>query len=148
MPKNRQVTEALVGYLLALWGVSVFAADGSAFAEGMRSITREVVLGVLVLSGAGGLAGTLSKVCNPEKPIRNVALEMAKDMVGSIVLGTLVFCFTVWIEWLSFGAQAGLIILAGVGGSKALDRLVDTRLNGALDSILDRVLGKPKDGAS
>lgn len=148
MPKNRQVTEALIGYLLLLWCASVFAANGSAFAEGMRSITREVVLGVLVLSGAGGLAGTLSKVCNPDKPIKNVALEMAKDMVGSIVLGTLVFCFTAWIEWLAFWAQAGLIIVAGVGGSKALDRLVESRLNSVLDSLLDRVLGKPKDGAS
>lgn len=138
MPKNRQLTEALIGYFFLFWAASVLAA-GNAFEEGIKEITALVALGVCVMAGGGGVAGTLSKVANPEHPIKNVAVEMLKDLAGSIVFGWLVYFFTTWAP---FWAQAGLIIMAGFGGSKALDRFVDSQLGPMLGGITERIFGK------
>lgn len=138
MPKNRQLTEAIIGYLLMFWAASVMAA-GNAFEDGIKGITSLVALGVCVMAGGGGVAGTLSKVANPEHPIKNVAVEMLKDLAGSLVFGWLVYFFTTWAP---FWAQAGLIIMAGFGGSKALDRFVDSQLAPVLGGIVERIFGK------
>jgi hypothetical protein len=137
MPKNRQVTEALTCYLMLFWAASVFAA-GNSFEEGIRSISPFMASMICILSGAGGLAGTLNRTFNAENPSTNKFSTILTDMVCSLVFGWLAYFAT---TALPFSFQSILIIMAGVGGAKALDGFVKKSLMPALSALMSRVFG-------
>lgn len=120
MAKSYQLKYAALIYLGVFWCAVAYAAENP-LVEGIEAIPGKAVLYVLALSIVGGAAGTLTKLARPDIVVHNLALEIAKDVLTSIVAGLLAFFFTSWSNSISFWPQAILITMAGYGGSKVLD---------------------------
>lgn len=148
MAKSLQLKYAIQAYLIINWCLfsTAYAAE-SPFVIGIEAIPAKAFLYVLALSIVGGAAGTLTKLSRPDIIVRNLPLEITKDIFASVVAGMLVFFFTSWWETVSFWLQSALITLAGYGGSKVLDMML---IDGAMPwfrEFMQRVLNiKPKDG--
>lgn len=120
MAKSLQLKYAIWTYLLMTWSVVAYAAENPLVA-GIEAIPLKAVLYVFALSIVGGAAGTLTKLARPDIQVRNLPLEIAKDMVASVAAGLIVFFFTSWWDDVNFWLQAALVTMAGYGGSKVLD---------------------------
>lgn len=118
--KSLQLKKAIWAYLLVNWSVVAYAAENP-LVQGIEAIPVKAFLYVLALSVVGGAAGTLTKLTRPDIVVRNLPLEISKDMMASIVAGMLAFFFSSWWNGINFWLQAGLVTLAGYGGSKVLD---------------------------
>ena len=136
MAKSVQLKRVLAVYLLCCWCAVVYASELT-FAQGIDSVPFKAIGFIFILSVFGGMAGTLPKLVNPDIKVRNVWLEMAKDIVASIVAGFFIFFITTWQEW-SWALQCGLILIGGVGGTKVLDYALAKRLF----PVLDRLFGE------
>jgi hypothetical protein len=136
--KSLQLKKAIWAYLLINWSVLAYAADNSSLVNGIEAIPLKAFLYVFALSVVGGAAGTLTKLTRTDIVVRNLTLEIAKDILASLVAGLLVFFFSSWWSNVNFWLQAGLVTLAGYGGSKVLD----TALADGLGPWLNRVFGK------
>lgn len=149
MAKSLQLKCAIWVYMILNSGALAYAAEQNALVAGLESIPAAAVAYVLGLAAVGGAAGTLTKIARPDLVVRHLALEIAKDIVASLVAGLLVFFFTSWIDDFNFWLQAALVTLAGYGGSKVLDiALVDGAMPWLRD-FLRRVFNiqtPPKDG--
>ncbi len=151
MAKSLQLKYAIWSYLLLNWSVVAYAAENTMVA-GIESIPAKAIIYVLSLSIVGGAAGTLTKLARPDVAVRNLPLEITKDIFASIVAGMLAYFFTNWKSAgglaMDFWLQAALVTIAGYGGSKILDvALVDGAMPW-LKSFVARVLGvTPKDGS-
>lgn len=117
---SSQLKQAIWAYLCVQWSAVAYAAEHPLVA-GIESIPLAAMLYVFALSIVGGAAGTLTKLARPEIQVRNLPLEIAKDIVASIAAGMLVFFFTSWWKDVNFWLQAALVTMAGYGGSKVLD---------------------------
>lgn len=126
-------------------GTLAYAAENP-LVIGIESIPLKAIGYVLMLSIVGGMAGTLTKLARPDIVVRNLPLEIAKDVITSIVAGMLAFFFTSWSDAISFWPQAIAITMAGYGGSKVLDiMLVDGAMPWFRD-LMHRIFNiKPKD---
>lgn len=113
-------------WLALVWPPSAWAATVT-FGDDLSSIPLAAVTLCLFLSFIGGLASTLQKLAADVAPVRSIGLEIAKDLVVSLVAGLLAFFAS---EWMNFQAvlEAGVITLAGYGGSRVLDRALDRAL--------------------
>lgn len=120
MAKSLQLRYAIWAYLLLNWSVVAYAAENS-LADGIEAIPLKALAYVFVLSVVGGAAGTLTKLARPDAQVRNLSLEIAKDVLTSIVAGMLAFFITMWWKDVNYWLQAGLVTMAGYGGSKVLD---------------------------
>jgi hypothetical protein len=132
-----QLKKFVFAWLIVLWSVAAWAAE-STFAKDMASIPLEAIQLTVFLAFIGGLAFTTNKISRPDVIVKNVWLEMAKDILMSLVAGLITFFFTSWVGspyWL----QAGLITISGYGGSKALDKY----LNDALFAWIDKAKPAP-----
>jgi len=132
-----QLRKFVFAWLIVLWSVAAWAAE-STFAKDMASIPLEAIQLTVFLAFIGGLAFTTNKISRPDVIVKNVWLEMAKDILMSLVAGLITFFFTSWVGspyWL----QAGLITISGYGGSKALDKY----LNDALFAWIDKAKPAP-----
>ncbi|MCX7283890.1 MAG: hypothetical protein NTX28_07575 [Novosphingobium sp.] len=136
MAKSLQLKTAIWSYLLVFWSATVWAADTD-LAKGLEAISFKTILYVFMLSFIGGMAGTLNKICSPDIVVKRVWVEVAKDLFSSLLAGLLVFFLTSWWSTVFWG-QAILITLAGAGGSRVVDRM----LEGGMFPWLDRVFGK------
>lgn len=121
--KNVQLKRVLWAYLLFCWASVVYASELT-FAEGIDSIPLKAIGYVLVLSIVGGMGATLPKIVNPEIVIRNVPLEVVKDVVCSIVAGLIIFFTAIEMGW-SWSLTCLLILLGGAGGAKFIDLLLN-----------------------
>lgn len=148
MAKSLQLTNAIRAYLIINWCLfsTAYAAE-SPFVIGIEAIPAKAFLYVLALSIVGGAAGTLTKLSRPDTIVRNLPLEITKDIFASIVAGLLAFFTTSWFDSVSFWLQSAIITVFGYGGSKVLDvALMDGAIPG-LREFMQRVLNiKPKDG--
>lgn len=145
MAKSYQLKTAALAYLGLFWCTFVYAAENPLVA-GLESIPAKAMLYVLVLSIVGGAAGTLTKLTRSDIVVRNLTLEIAKDVFTSILAGTLIFFFTSWQPWITFWPQAILITSAGYGGSKVIDMIFTDGAMPALRSFVQRVFNiTPKD---
>lgn len=149
MAKSLQLKYAIWACLILNWGAVAYAAENPLVA-GIESIPLKAVGYVLALSIIGGTAGTLTKLARPDLMVRNLPLEITKDMLASIVMGLLAFFLSSWFKDVNFWLQAAMITMAGYSGSKGLDMLL---IDGAMPWFQDfmrRVLNTqpvpPKDG--
>lgn len=142
MAKSVQLKWTIWCYLILTWSAVCYAAEARSLTEGLSSIPARDVGVVLVLSIVGGVAGTLVKLTKRDVIVANLPLEIAKDMMASLVVGLLTFFFTSWWDGVSYWLQAGLIMLAGYGGSKVLDMLLDEGGIPWLRSLFSRLFGR------
>lgn len=119
-----------------------YAAE-SPFVAGLDAIPPKAIIYVLGLAIIGGAAGTLTKLCKPDTVVRNLPLEIVKDLMASIVAGLLAFFFTSWASALGFWIMAGSITLAGYGGSKVLDIALGEGLLPWVRDFMRRVFNLP-----
>lgn len=120
---NKQLKRVLWAYLLFCWASVVYAAEVS-FADGISSLTLNVVGHVFVLSILGGMAGTLPKIVNPQVQLRSIPLEVFKDTICSIVAGLIVFFAAVEMRF-SWAWTCLLLLLGGAGGAKFIDLVLN-----------------------
>ena len=138
MAKNVQLKYAVQAYLLLTWSAFAYAAENP-FVAGIESIPARAIVYVLGLAVIGGAAGTLTKLSRPDTVVRNLPLEICRDILASVVAGMLVFFFTSSVKWFDFWLMAAMVTLAGYGGSKVLDlMLVDGALP-ALRNLIQRI---------
>lgn len=123
MAKDVQLKQVLWAYLLFCWASLAYASDMT-FAEGIESLPVRALGYVMVLSVLGGLAATLPKIVNPDIQIRNVPLEVVKDVVCSIVAGLIIFFAAIELSW-SWSLACLMILLGGAGGAKFIDLLLN-----------------------
>lgn len=120
MAKSVQLKWAIWIYLLLNWTAVAYASE-SPFVAGIETIPVKAVAYVFGLAIIGGAAGTLTKLSRPDIVVRNLPLEITKDIVASLAAGLLVFFFTSWWDNINFWLQAAFVTMAGYGGSKVLD---------------------------
>jgi hypothetical protein len=133
----QQLKFAIWVNILLTWSAVAYAAENP-FVAGVDAIPLKAIVYVLALAFVGGLAGTLTKLAKPDVIVRNLPLEISKDMVSSIVSGILAFLFSSYLDNINFWLQAAFITIAGYGGSKVLDMA----LADGLTPFLQRVFGK------
>ena len=138
MAKNVQLKYAVQAYLLLTWSAFAYAAE-SPFIAGIESIPARAFVYVLGLAVIGGAAGTLTKLSRPDTVVRNLPLEICRDILASVVAGMLVFFFTSSVKWFDFWLMAALVTLAGYGGSKVLDLLLVDGALPALKNLIQRI---------
>lgn len=126
-----QLRKFFIAWLATIWSAVVWAGE-STFAKDMSSIPLEAIQWTVLLSLIGGAAFTTNKISRPDIIVKNIWLEMAKDLLMSLVAGLVTFFFTSW--WAApYWLQAALITLAGYGGSKALDKYLADALFAWID---------------
>lgn len=147
MAKSLQLKYAVWAYLMLTWSAMAYAAENP-FVAGLDSIPHKAMAYVFGLAIIGGAAGTLTKLSRPDVVVRNLPLEIVKDIMASLVAGMLAFFITSWLDKFDFWLMAAVITVAGYGGSKLLDFAL---VEGAIPWLRDfmrRVLNAPppKDG--
>lgn len=151
MAKSFQLKHAVWVYVFLNWSAVAYAAENT-MVEGIESIPAKAIAYVLSLSIVGGAAGTLTKLARPDVAVRNLPLEITKDIFASVVAGMLAYFFTNWKSTggvaMDFWLQAALVTIAGYGGSKILDLVLVDGFVPWIKSFLQRVFGiVPKDGS-
>lgn len=121
--RNVQLKQVLWAYLLCCWASVAYATEIT-FADGINSLTLNVVGHVLVLSLLGGMASTLPKIVNPAVSIKSIPLEVFKDTVCSLVAGLIIFFIAVELQW-SWAWTCLALILAGAGNAKFIDLVLN-----------------------
>lgn len=142
MAKSVQLKWAIWIYMLLNWTAVAYASE-SPFVAGIEKIPAKAVVYVFGLAVLGGAAGTLTKLARTDIVVRNLSLEITKDIVASLAAGVFVFLFTSWWDDINFWLQAAFITLAGYGGSKVLD----LALADGLLPWMQRVFGRNVDAA-
>lgn len=142
MGKSIQLKLAALVHLFITGIVIAYAAESKAVVAGIESIPLESVRWVAGVSFAFGSVATIIKVAKRDIAIKNLPLEIIKDLVSSVAAGVLVFAFTSWIE-LSMWPQFILIMLAGFGGTQVLDVALAKGFFPWLNAILGRLSGSP-----
>lgn len=137
MLDRMQLKKFIWAWLACFWSASAWAATAT-FASDLSKIPPAAVAVAIVLSFIGGLAATLQKIANPEFVVKNVALEITKDIFGSLVAGLVTYSLCAWQE-LPLLLQPGCITIAGYGGSRVLERYLAAGMN-----RIDRLGGKPE----
>lgn len=143
MGKTLQLTHAIWLYVLVTWSAACYAAESITLAKGLGSIPLADIGTALFLAIIGGVTGTLVKLSRLNHGVTNLALEITKDVMSSLVVGLLAFFFSNFFKWIDVWAQAGGILLAGYGGSKVLDVMLDDGAIPWLRVFFNRLLGKP-----
>lgn len=125
MAKSLQLKYAIWSYLLLTWSAMAYAAENPLVA-GLEAIPPRAMAYVIGLAIIGGAAGTLTKLSRPDTVVRNLPLEICKDILASLVAGLIAFFVGSWSNKVDFWLMAAMITIAGYGGSKLLDvALVD-----------------------
>ena len=84
------------------------------------------------------LVRMLQKIANPEFVVRSVPLEIAKDILASVVAGLITYSICAWQEF-PLLLQPACITIAGYGGSRVLERYLAVGI-----ARIDRLGGKPE----
>jgi hypothetical protein len=119
VPATLQLKRFVSIWLMVFWSAAAAAAQAT-FAHDLRDIPPAAVAISILLAVIGGAAYTASKLAAVEVQVKSVPLEITKDVLTSVVVGLLVFFAGSYFEWPSV-VQAGLITLAGYGGSRVLE---------------------------
>lgn len=124
-------------WLMTMWSASAWAAQVT-FVTDLSAIPLGAVAIAALISLIGGAAATLARIANPDALIKNLLLEVLRDILASLVVGMVTFFACAWRE-VSPLLAAGGIFIAGYGGSRVLDRYLSVGL-----SQIDRLGGKPE----
>lgn len=142
MGKSIQLKLAALVHLLILGSAFAYAAEVKTVFDGLESLPIEAFKSAAIISFAAGTGATLIKVARPDIVIRNLALEIVKDLFCSMLSGVLVFGFTSWVG-LTIWPQFILVLLAGFGGTQVLDMALAKGLFPWLSTVLGRIAGPP-----
>jgi hypothetical protein len=112
--------------LTACWSFAALAAQNTLPAD-LRSIPVEAIAIAVVLAVIGGAAHTAAKLADATTVLKSVRLEVLKDVLSSVVAGLITFFVCSYLGWASV-LQAACITLAGYGGSRVLEKYLDTAL--------------------
>ncbi len=137
MRDNLQLKKMTWAWLASFWVSSACAAQAT-FAGDLSTIPPAAIAVSVLLAFIGGAAFTAQKMADPATVVKSVTLEIIKDLLASIVAGLLTFFVCSWLNFAPL-LQAACITIAGYGGSRVLERY----LNSALLRI-DRLGGKPE----
>jgi len=121
---NRYRAKTIVDYLLLLiaWSATTqLYAQQITFGGDLEAIPLKSWFYVGVLAFLGGLSSTLQKFADPDIVIPRVSVELAKDLVLSLVAGAIAF-FMAEQTHTPVMIEASLITVAGWAGSKWLDK--------------------------
>jgi hypothetical protein len=140
--KSIQLKLAALVHLFATCIVVAYAADAKEIASGIESIPLGSIRWVAGVSFCFGSVATIIKVAKRDVAVRNLPLEIAKDLVSSVAAGVLVFAFTSMIG-LSMWPQFILIMMAGFGGTQVLDIALAKGFFPWLNGVLGRISGTP-----
>ncbi|CUI05749.1 phage holin family protein [Massilia sp. P8910] len=122
-------------WLLSSWATGATAA--TSFASDLSSIPLDGVAVAVALSLVGGAAATLQKIASPEVVIKSLPLEIAKDILISLVAGLVTYSLCAWQE-IALLLQPGCITIAAYGGSRVLERYLSAGI-----SRMERLDGRP-----
>lgn len=148
MAKNVQLKYAILIYLSLFWGATAYAAEMS-LEQGLRSLTAFTLISIFVLSAVGGACATLVRMTSPTAPIvRNLPLEIARDVFCSILAGFLGFLLSSWYKWEVWYPTAIIITVSGYAGSKILEIYMDEGLIPFVKKWLRRLLGIKEEGTT
>lgn len=140
MRHELQLKRVFWAWLLITWSTTAWAAE-STFATGLASIPFDAIRWTVALAFIGGAAATTNKIADPAITVKNVWLEIAKDVLASLVAGLVTFFLCSWVN-VAYWLQAALITLAGYGGSRALDQLLVNGLFAWFEKMFGRLAGK------
>ena len=144
MAKSTQLKYAIWLYLFLNWFAVAYATE-TGLPPGIESIPLSGIGRVLWLAMTGGAGCTLVKLT--KGPVLRLPVEIIKDLVCSIIAGLLVYFFSNWYKNVDLYLQAGLILLAGYGGSRMIDVSLEDGLIPGMKALFQRVFGiVPKDG--
>ena len=132
-----QLKQVAWAWLLTLWSTTAWAATAT-FASDLSKIPVAAVAVAIVLALIGGATATLQKIANPETVVKSVRLEVAKDILSSVVAGLVTYSVCAWQEF-PLLLQPACITIAGYGGSRVLERYLAAGM-----SRIDRLGGKPE----
>jgi hypothetical protein len=108
------------------WTTAAWAAQVT-FVEDLTMIPPAAVAISALLSIIGGAAFTAQKMADPATVVKSVTLEIIKDILASVVAGLLTFFVCSWAGFAPV-LQAACITIAGYGGSRVLERYLNTAL--------------------
>lgn len=141
MAKNVQLKYAILIYLGLFWCATAYATEMS-LEQGLRSLSAFTLISILVLSAVGGAGATLIRMTSPTAPlVRNLPLEIARDIACSILAGFLGFLLSSWYKWEVWYPTAFIITISGFGGSKILNIYLNEGLIPFGKKWLRRLLG-------
>lgn len=126
-----QLKKVFSVWLMAMWTASAWAAS-TAFTGDLSSIPPAAVAVAVALALVGGATATLQRIANPETVIKNLWLEVARDILSSVVAGLITYFVCAWQAFPAL-LQAGIITVAGYGGARVLERYLSaglTRIDG------------------
>ena len=148
MAKNVQLKYAILIYLCMFWCATAYAAEMS-LEQGLRSLSAFTLVSILVLSAVGGAGATLVRMTSATAPlVRNLPLEIARDVVCSILAGFLGFLLSSWYKWEVWYPTAIIITVSGFGGSKLLEIYLDEGLIPFFKKWVRRLLGAKEEGTT
>jgi hypothetical protein len=146
--KNVQLKYAILIYLALFWCATAYATEIS-LEQGLRSLSAFTMFAILTLSALGGAGATLVRMTSVTAPIvRNLPLEIARDVVCSILAGFLGFLLSSWYKWEVWYPTAIIITVSGFGGSKVLEIYLDEGLIPFGKKWLRRLLGVKEEGTT
>lgn len=118
------MAKTIVDYLLLLiaWSATTqLYAQQITFGGDLEAIPLKSLFYVAVLAFLGGLSSTLQKFADPDIVVPRVSVELAKDLVLSLVAGAIAF-FLAEQTRTPVMIEASIITVAGWAGSKWLDK--------------------------
>lgn len=121
---NRYTAKTLIDYLLLViaWSATTqLYAQQVTFGGDLETIPIKSLVYVGVLAFLGGLASTLQKFADPNVVVPHISVELAKDLVLSLVAGAIAF-FMAEQTHAPVMVEASAITVAGWAGSKWLDK--------------------------
>jgi hypothetical protein len=119
MPASLQLKRLCFIWLTLFWSGLAYAAQAT-FVHDLSDIPPVAVAISCLLSIIGGAAFTAQKIADPGTLVTRPVVTIVRDVLNSIVAGLLVFFLGSYFNWSSV-VQAGLITLAGYGGSRLLE---------------------------
>lgn len=134
---DRLQLKAVAVWLMMFWSASAWAASAT-FPADLSSIPSAAVAVAVALALVGGATATLQRIANPEAVINHLWLEVARDILSSVVAGLITYFACAWQGFPAL-LQAGIITIAGYGGSRVLERYLSAGMN-----RIDRLGGKPE----
>lgn len=123
----RSVAGMLRPVALLGWSATTFATELAP--PDLVALPWASIAVATIISIWGGMAATLGRIARAEEKIY-LPVIIAKDVLVSTIIGVIVYSLGAWREW-NVWELAIVLLLAGYGGSRVLDMLLDRWVVGA-----------------
>lgn len=135
---------------LTSYSAIVYAAEHVAAARGLDTIPFEELPYVWPVILVGGCLGVLTKMANVNRPaFRNDALEISKDLFGSLAGGGVMFLMGSWVDMsiysLDIKVRFTAIFFASYGGARFVEIVYREGFMNYLKRMIDKWTGAAKE---